>query len=210
MAPSGKKILLLERGASCSVSSSTGTRPRGCSSRTATFRPTRGATPRARCSSPGVHYFVGGAAPRCTTPTPSAFARKTSARSSHHDGVSPALADQVRRPRALLHEGREALLTSTACAAPTRPSPAPASAYPLSAEVAHEPRIQELSDRRLTKLGLPPVPRAVRHPSRRNAERARAAPASSATHVRRLPMPGAREGRRRGGRASAPRSRMPT
>ncbi len=71
--------------------------------------------------------------------------------------------------------------------------------YPWPA-VSHEPRIQQLSDD-LAAARLPPVPRAVRHPARRGR------PGREHVHplhvVRRLPVPGAREVRRRDDRRAA-------
>ena len=87
---------------------------------------------------------------------------------------------------------------------PTEP---PASApYPYP-PVSHEPRIQQLSDD-LAAAGLPPVPRAVRHHAQRGEhalQRLRALP-----DLRRVPVPGARQVRRRGARASGRRSSIPT
>ena len=76
--------------------------------------------------------------------------------------------------------------------------------YPWPA-VSHEPRIQQLSDD-LAAARLPPVPRAVRDPARRGR------PGAEHVHplhvVRRLPVPGAREVRRRDdGRAPGARHR---
>ena len=65
--------------------------------------------------------------------------------------------------------------------------------YPWPA-VSHEPRIQQLV-RRDGRRRLPPVPRPVRHPARRGR------PGQEHVHplhvVRRLPLPGPRQGRRR-------------
>ncbi len=80
--------------------------------------------------------------------------------------------------------------------------------YPWPA-VSHEPRIQQISDA-LAGRRLPPVPRAVRDPARRGR------PAGQPLHplrlVRRLPVPGARQVRRRDHRgppAAGPAERDP-
>ena len=55
------------------------------------------------------------------------------------------LADLLRRAGALLHAGRAASITCTASAAKIRPSRPSSGPYPYPA-VSHEPRIQQLSD----------------------------------------------------------------
>ena len=125
-------------------------------------------------------------------------------------GAVPAASAGLRRARttstASPRPGRSATTTSsrgtprpsgcirsTATTARTRPRATGRKQYPWPA-VSHEPRIQELSDD-LAAARLPPVPRAVRHPARRGR------PGAQHLHplhlVRRLPVPGARQVRRR-------------
>ena len=88
LAPSGKRILLLERGDWLPREPQNWSRTR-CSSTTATSRRTRGTTPTARPFQPQVHYFVGGA-----TKLYGAALYRLRAEDfgelRHHDGISPA------------------------------------------------------------------------------------------------------------------------
>ena len=77
----------------------------------------------------------------------------------HHDGDLARVADRLRRDGALLHAGRGAL--PGARRAGEDPTEPPASAPYAFPAVSHEPRIQRLSDD-LEEAGLPPVPRALR------------------------------------------------
>ena len=151
---------------------------------------------------PQVHYYVGGATKLYGAALyrlrPQDFGelqarRRTLAR----------VAGRLRRLRALLHEGRVALSGAR------QPRRGPdrgrlEQAVPVARGLARAAHPATL--RRLGEGGLPPVPRAVRDPLRRGR--------SSEEHlhplhlVRRLPVPGAREVRRRDdGGAADPRQR---
>ena len=131
-------------------------------------------------------------ASRCTrTPTttsaatPSSTARRCSACASedfgelrHHGGRLAGLADQLRRPRAVLHRGRAPV--PRARRARRRPDRAVGErARTRIPPVSHEPRIQQLHDD--FARGRPAaVPRAARRDARRAAA-ADEPPASAAT-----------------------------
>ena len=149
---------------------------------------------------PQVHYFVGGA----TKLYGAALYRlrpQDFGELKHVDGISPAWP--------VSYDDFEPYYTKAEWLYQVRgnhgedPTEGPWSKqYPWPA-VSHEPRIQQLSDD-LEQRGLPPVPRAVRHPVRRSR------PAEEHVHpvhlVRRLPVPRARQVRRRDDRgASDPR-----
>ena len=112
------------------------------------------------------------------------------------------VADRLRRAGALLHPGRAAL-----------PGPRRARRGPDRAAVErartrsrpcrHEPRIQQLSDD-LGRGGAAPLPRAVRGHARRVEHALQ--PLRALQRLRRLPVPRAREVRRRGARRP-PRAR---
>ena len=106
------------------------------------------------------------------------------------------LADLLRRARAVLHAGRAALPGAR------RPRRGPDRAARAARRtripaVSHEPRIQQLSDD-LAAAGPPPVPRPLRGHARR-ARHARQR-LRALRDLRRLPVPRAREVRRRGAR----------
>ncbi len=89
LAPSGKRILLLERGGWLPARAAELDRPRTSSSTTATSRPTPGTTSSGNAFQPQVHYFVGGA----TKLYGAALYRlraKDFGELQHHDGISPA------------------------------------------------------------------------------------------------------------------------
>ena len=132
-------------------------------------------------------------APRCT-----GCARRTSASCATTTGsrrpgrsTTPRWSPTTRSPSSSTR--------STARAARIRPSRRRRAPYPFPA-VSHEPRIQQLSDD-LEAAGLRPVPRAVRRPAGRGRHAAQ--PLRALRHLRRLPVPGAREVRRRGARRAA-------
>ena len=142
LAPSGKRILLLERGDWLPRELENWS-TRRCSSTTATSRPTRGTTTSGKPFQPGVHYFVGGAT-KLYGAALYRLRKEDFGELTHHDGISPAwpisyddlepyytLAEQLYQVHGARGED------------PTEP---PASApYPHPA-VSHEPRIQQLSD----------------------------------------------------------------
>ena len=125
-----------------------------------------------------------------------AAARRTSA-SSTTSTASRRLAADLRRLRAVVHEGRVALPGARQRTARTRPRATGRKQYPWPA-VSHEPRIQQISDD-LARRRLPPVPRAVRDPARRgrpgHAARASAAPGATATRAWCTPRPTPRRSR---------------
>ena len=196
LAPSGKRILLLERGDWLPREPRTGTRTTS-SSTTATSRPTPGTTATAGRSSR--RSTTSSAARRSSTARRSTgCARRTSASCSHHDGISPAWPisyDDLEPYYTLAEQHYE--VHGARGEDPTEP---PASApYPFPA-VSHEPRIQRLA--RPARGGrLPPVPRAVRRPPRRGEPALQ--PLRPLLHLRRLPVPRAREVGRRGARRPA-------
>ena len=162
LAPSGKRILLLERGGWLRARAAELARP-GCVRR----RPLRLADtwhyPDGSAFQPQVHYFVGGA-----TKLYGAALYRLRAEDfgelRHHDGISPAwpIAYEEMEP----YYTKAEQLYQVHGARGEDPTEPPASApYPFPA-VSHEPRIQQLSDD-LAKAGLPPVPRPVRDPARR-------------------------------------------
>ena len=112
---------------------------------------------------PQVHYFVGGA----TKLYGAALYRLREQDFGvlhHRDGLSPSWPISYERDGAVLHAGRAAL--PGARRARRGPDRAAASApYPFPA-VSHEPRIQQLSDD-LASRRAAPVPRPVRDPPRR-------------------------------------------
>ena len=136
---------------------------------------------------PGSHYFVGGA-PRCTAsavPAP----REGLRRAAPPRRRLARLADLLQRPGAVLHRGRETLSRPRP---PRRRSHRPAGEPPYPyPPLVHEPRIQELVDK-MEKAGYPPAPRAHGHSGRRGTP---SRPLHPLRHLRRLPVPGPRQGR---------------
>ena len=125
-------------------------------------------------------------------------ARRTSASCKHVDGISPAWPLDLRRLRAVVHEGRVAV---PGARQPRRgPDRGPLEqAVPVAGGVA---RAADPAAVRRPRAGrLPPVPRAVRHPARRG--RPRAQHLHPLHLVRRLPVPRARQVRRRDHRGAA-------
>ena len=146
---------------------------------------------------PQVHYFVGGA----TKLYGAALYRlrpEDFGEIKHVRRDLPGLAAVLRRLRALVHQGRAAVPGARQRRRGPDRGP-PQRALPLARGLARAPDPGDL--RRPGQGRLPPVPRAVRD----HAERGR--PATQHLHplrlVRRLPVPGARQGRRRGHRGPA-------
>ena len=163
LAPSGKRILLLERGDWL---------PREPANwdTAEVFVDNRYISPdtwtdeKGKAFQPQIHYFVGGA-----TKLYGAALYRLRAEDfgelRHHDGVSPAWPISLRRAWSRTTPGPSSSTRCTARAARTRPSRWPARPT-RTRRSSHEPRIQQLSDD-LAAAGLPPVPRAVRDPAQR-------------------------------------------
>ena len=196
LAPSGKRILLLERGDWL---------PREPSNWSAhdvfvdnryvsedTWYDEKGKT-----FQPQIHYFVGGAT-KLYGAALYRLRKEDFGELQHHGGVSPGLADRVRRAGAVLHPGRAALR------GPRRPRRGPdraavERAVPVPGALARAADPAALGRPRGGRL--PPVPRAVRGQADRDE------PALQPLHplldVRRLPLPRPRQVRRRGARRAA-------
>ncbi len=191
LAPTGKRILLLERG---------GYLPREPENWDCEGGLRQGALPHA--------------ARRGSTGTASAFTPHAAVlRRRQHEGLRrdplpPArarlrrgaalrrrlagLADLLRRLRALLRRGRAALPRPRPARARTRPSRHRSGPFPYPA-VSHEPRIQQLSRRPRAGRSPPLPPPGGRRPRR---GRSREGPLRALRRVRRLPVPHGRQGRR--------------
>ena len=196
LAPSGKRILLLERGDWLPREAAELGRRRRCSSTTATSRPTPGTTTTASRSSPA--STTSSAARRsCTAQRSTGCASEDFGELQHHDGISPAwpISYDDLEP----YYTRAEQLYQVHGARGEDPTEPPASApYPHPA-VSHEPRIQQLADD-LAKAGYRPFhARAGSCSTRRTCRSARA----SAADVRRVPVPGPRQVRRGGDRRAA-------
>ena len=197
LAPSGKRILLLERGdwlprepqnwsaADVFVDN------RYISDDTWYVEET------AKAFQPQVHYFVGGA----TKLYGAALYRlreEDFGELRHHDGVSPAWPIGYDELEPYYTQAEQ--LYQVHGARGEDPTEPPASApYPFPA-VSHEPRIQQLADD-LAAAGPPSVPRALRRHAQRGGHGARRL--RPLLHLRRLSLPGAREVGRRGARGAA-------
>ena len=122
----------------------------------------------------------------------------------HYGGMSPAWPIVVRGPRALLHGGRAALPRPRAGGrGPDRAVALGPFPYPA---VSHEPRIQQLHDD-FAAHRPPPVPPAGRR--RPGRDRSRGGPLRALRPLRRLPVPRRRQGRRaRAVRAARARARQ--
>ncbi len=133
--------------------------------------------------------------PSSTARRSTGCARRTSASLRHHDGVSPAWPIGYDEMEPYYTKAEQ--LYQVHGARGEDPTEPPASApYPFPA-VSHEPRIQQLSDD-LAAAGLPALPRTLRGHARRGEHGLqRLRPLS---RLRRLPLPGARQVRRRGDR----------
>ena len=197
LAPSGKRILILERGDWLP-------RELGELGRRGRLRrqPLRVGRPlvrrrRARPFQPQVHYFVGGA----TKFYGAALYRlreRDFGELKHHGGISPAWPIDYSVLEPYYTQAEE--LYQVHGARGEDPTEPPASApYPYP-PVSHEPRIQRLFDD-LTRVGLHPFHSPSRHHARRG--RARLQRVHPLRHLRRLPVPGARQVRRRRDRRTA-------
>ena len=172
------------------------------SSTTATCRPTRGTTATAQPFQPQVHYFVGGA-------TKLYGAALYRLRAEDFGELAPPrrrlarVADRLRRDGAVLHRGRaDVPRARRARRGPDRAAGERAVPVPGARARAADP----------AALGrprggrLPAVPRAVRRHARRREPAVQHLRALR--DVRRLPVPRARQVRRRGARRAA-RARVP-
>ena len=173
LAPSGKRILLLERG--------------GYLPREPENWDSRGGLRQGPLPAPSEHWYDkdGAAASSPTSSTSSAATPSSTARSS--SGCASATSSEVQPlRRRLARRGRSPTPTSspttprpsgstscTARPARTRPSRPRSGPFPYPA-VSHEPRIQQLA-RRLRAHRPPPVPPAGRRRPRRDRSRRRAA-----------------------------------
>ena len=151
-----------------------------------------------------MHYFVGGA----TKLYGAALYRLRTedfGELQHHDGVSPAWPIGYDEMEPYYTQAEQ--LYQVHGARGEDPTEPPASApYPFPA-VSHEPRIQQLSDD-LAAAGYRPFhsPCGIMLNEAQHAvQRVRALP-----RLRRLPLPRARQVRRRGPRPCGPRSSTPT
>ena len=151
-----------------------------------------------------MHYFVGGA-----TKLYGAALYRLRAEDfgelRHHDGISPAWPIGYDEMEPYYTQAEQ--LYQVHGARGEDPTEPPASApYPFPA-VSHEPRIQQLSDD-LAAAGLHPfhAPCGVLLDEAEHALQ----PLRALRELRRLPVPRAREVRRRGARRAARRSSTPT
>ena len=144
LAPTGKRILMLERGdylprSRDELGRQDGVRRRPLPGHRHLVR--RG---RQRRFHPGLHYYVGGNS-KVYGAALLRLRERDFGELQHTDGLSPGLAGRLRRVRALLRRGRGAV--PRARPARRRPDRAPVQrALPLSRRSSHEPRIQQLSD----------------------------------------------------------------
>ena len=193
LAPSGKRILILERGGWLPRELENWDAPR-CSSRTATSPRRRGTTRTARPSSPGVHYWVGGAT-KFYGAALYRLRKEDFGELKHHDGISPAWPISYDEMEPYYTQAEQMYQVHGARGEdPTEP---PASApYPFPA-VSHEPRIQQLHDD-LARAGYHPfhAPCGIMLNENEHAVQ-RLHPLQG---LRRLPLPGPRQVGRRGAR----------
>ena len=199
LAPSGKRILLLERG-DWLPREPQNWLARTCSSTTATSRRTPGTTTKGKPFQPQVHYFVGGAT-KLYGAALYRLRKEDFGELQHHDGISPAwpIAYDELEPYYTLAEQ----LYQVHGARGEDPTEPPASApYPFPA-VSHEPRIQQLADD-LAAAGYHPFHAPVRDHARRVEHAVQHV--RPLCHLRRLPVPRACQVRRRGARRAARRS----
>ena len=196
LAPSGKRILLLERG-DWLPREPQNWRRRTSSSTTATSRRTPGTTSNGKAFQPQVHYFVGGAT-KLYGAALYRMRKEDFGELRHHDGISPAWPIAYEEMEPYYTQAEQMYQVHGARGEdPTEP---PASApYPYPA-VSHEPRIQQLSDD-LARGRLSSLPRAVRHHAQRVEHAVQHLRALR--ELRRLPLPARRQVRRRGARRAA-------
>ena len=192
LAPSGKRILLLERGGYLprepeNWDSRGGLQPGPLPLRRATGIDKRRRAVPARTSSTSSAATRSSTARSC-----SACASATSSEVRHYGGVSPAWPISYADLEPYYTEAERLYLVHGAGAARTRPSRSRSGPFPHPA-VSHEPRIQQLA-RRLRAHGPPPVPPAGRRRPRR--VRPRGGPLRALRPLRRLPVPDRRQGRR--------------
>ena len=192
LAPSGARILLLERGdflpremANWDVEEVFEREPLHLPGDVVRRRRPGRSSPRCTTSSAG--------RPSSTAPRSTACARRTSASCATCDGVSPAWPIGYDDFEPWYTQGRVALPgPRRSRRGPDRGPLEPA--VPVPRRSRHEPRIQQLFDD-LRGRRLSPLPRALRDPAGRGR------PAPQHLHplhlVRRLPLPGPRQGRRR-------------
>ena len=198
LAPSGKRILLLERGDWLPREPRELARRTTCSSTTATSRRTPGTTSTARPFQPQVHYFVGGATKLYGAALyrlrPGGLRRAAPPR-RHLAG----LADLLRRARAVLHARRAALRGARR---PRRgPDRAAARARRTRSRRSRTSRASSSSPTTSRRPGYHPFHAPCGDPARRGepaVQRLRAL-----RELRRLPVPRARQVRRRGARRPA-------
>ena len=151
---------------------------------------------------PQVHYFVGGATKMYGAALyrlrPQDFGEIT-----HVDGISPAWPLELRRLRTLVHARPSGSTRFTATTARIPPRGTGRKAIPVAGGLARTP--DPGARRQPHSRWLSPVPGPVRHPARRSR------PGSQRVHpllvVRWLPLPRAREVRRRDDRGAAPAGR---
>ena len=152
LAPSGKRILILERGdyvpAGTGQLEHAGGQCRGASTR----RRRPGETRTGRTCTP-IPTTGSGATPSSMEPPCSGFVARTSASSRHHGGVSPAWPISYDDLEPYYTEAEHLYqVHGERGVDPTEP---PASAPYLHPPVSHEPRIQQLSED-FARLGLTP------------------------------------------------------
>ncbi len=153
--PSGKQVLLLERGGYFPREPENWA-PRRCSPRAATTTRDAGTTSTAT-SSTRIQYYVGGNTK--VYGAPSFVFASDFHEVKHYGGTSPCVAHLLCRPRALLRPGRTPLFR------PRRRAGGPhgaAARAPSASRRDHEPRVEQLHDALLTPGHLPvPLPLGI-------------------------------------------------
>ena len=182
LAPSGKRILLLERGDWL---------PRELENwlTEAVFVDNRYVSPdtwydaSGKPFQPGVHYFVGGAT-KIYGAALYRLRKEDFGELQHHDGISPGVAHRVRRAGAVLHARRAALPRARRA---RRGSDGAALERAVSASRRFARAADPAARRRPRGRRLPAVPRAVRDHARRvepaRSARAFAVPRATASRV---------------------------
>jgi hypothetical protein len=195
LAPSGKRILILERGGYLPREKQNWDTHGGVRRTIATYPRTSGTT-RTGSRSSQASTTSSAVRPRCTAQPSSACASRTSPLAPHADGMTPDW--PIRYDDLEPYYTRAERLYQVHGQRGDDPTDPPASApYPFPA-VSHEPRIsQEWSDG-LKRAGYHPA----FAPDRHHAGRGRPAqqPLHPLRYLRRLPLPGPRQGRCRGHR----------
>ena len=191
LAPSGKRVLILERGDWLPARARELGRDGGLRRQPLRLRRTRGTTSTGKAFQPQVHYFVGGA----TKFYGAALYRlreRDFGELKHHGGISPAWPIDYDVLEPYYTQAEE--LYQVHGARGEDPTEPPASApYPFP-PVSHEPRIQRLFDD-LAQVGLHPF----HSPCGIMLDEAEPAlqPVHPVRDLRRVPVPGARQVRRR-------------